>query len=205
MAVGVAAANTDLQSVLLAGVSGLTAGAISMAAGEYVSVSAQADAETAYRKRESQELCANPEGERDELTQIYVQRGLDEQLAWQVAVKLDVKDVLKRHRREERGITEELTAKPLQAAFASAISFSIGVILPLAVRILVTRNPVIPSLAAAALVSLACLGGTVCVCWGSSDLSELRASFVLGCCGDGGHNYHWLAVRRCGMNSDAVH
>lgn len=176
--VGVAAANTDHKSVLLAGVAGLTAGAMSMAAGEYVSVSSQSDTENADRQRESQELSENPDGELDELTQIYVQRGLDEPLARQVAVKLTEKDVLKTHLRDELGITEELAAKPLQAAFASAISFSVGAILPLAVAILVPRNLVIPSVAAAALASLAFLGGLSASVGGASIVHGcLRVSF----------------------------
>ncbi len=176
--VGVAAANTDHKSVLLAGVAGLTAGAMSMAAGEYVSVSSQSDTENADRHRESQELSENPGGELDELTQIYVQRGLDEPLARQVAVKLTEKDVLKTHLRDELGITEELAAMPLQAAFASAISFTVGAILPLAVAILVPRNLVIPSVAAAALASLAFLGGLSASVGGASIVHGcLRVSF----------------------------
>ena len=124
--IGMAAASTDRQSILLAGVAALAAGAMSMAAGEYVSVSSQFDTEDADRQREEQELRDDPDGELQELTLIYVERGLDKTLAHQVAVQLTEKDALRTHLRDELGISEQMTARPVQAAFASALSWPLG-------------------------------------------------------------------------------
>lgn len=129
--VGVAAGGGSTQAVLTAGVAGLVAGAMSMAAGEYVSVSSQADTEHADLEREKAEQIANPAHEHEELAQIYVQRGLDEVLADQVAAQLMKHDALGAHMRDELGLTEAHSAKPLQAAIASATSFAIGAALPL--------------------------------------------------------------------------
>ncbi len=124
--VGVASAASGRQEILVAGVAGLVAGALSMAAGEYVSVSSQADTERADLDRERRELATQPELEEDELTSIYVRRGLDRDLARQVASQLMAKDALVAHARDELGLTEEQTARPLQAAFASAATFTAG-------------------------------------------------------------------------------
>ncbi len=130
LVVGVAAAAATRHEVLVAGVAGLVAGALSMAAGEYVSVSSQADTEQADLGRERNELATQPEAEEDELTGIYVSRGLDPDLARTVARKLMVKDALVAHARDELGLTAELAARPLQAALASAVTFSIGAGVP---------------------------------------------------------------------------
>ena len=131
--VGVAAASASQGEVLTAGVAGLVAGAMSMAAGEYVSVSSQADTEKADLARERKELATDPEFELEELTQIYQARGLERDLARQVAVQLTAKDALGAHARDELGISEATSARPVQAALASAAAFASGAILPLAV------------------------------------------------------------------------
>lgn len=134
--VGVASAQSDHPSVLLAGVAGLTAGALSMAAGEYVSVSSQSDTEDADRAREITEQEEDPEGELLELTNIYIDRGLTPDLAHQVAVQLTEHDALGTHLRDELGMSETHAARPLQAAFSSAAAFSIGGILPVLATLL---------------------------------------------------------------------
>ncbi|CAI0983034.1 VIT1/CCC1 transporter family protein [Serratia grimesii] len=156
---GVASANVTHQSILLTGIAGLVAGAMSMATGEYVSVSSQADTEKAALAEEQAELDADYPGEHRELTAIYVHRGLDVTLAKQVAEKLMRHDALAAHAREELGISEITTARPLQAALASAASFSTGAILPLLVAVIVTGAWAIPAIALSALISLAILGG----------------------------------------------
>jgi VIT1/CCC1 family predicted Fe2+/Mn2+ transporter len=128
---GVAAASANSGTVLVAGVAGLVAGAMSMAAGEYVSVSSQADTERADLTRESKELAANPEQEHAELTAIYVKRGLDETLASRVATQLTQHDALAAHARDELGISDTLAARPVQAALTSAATFAVGAALPL--------------------------------------------------------------------------
>ncbi|MEO6177081.1 MAG: VIT family protein [Flavobacterium circumlabens] len=135
LAIGVAAASVTREPILLAAVAGLAAGALSMAAGEYVSVSSQADVETADLKREKLELQNRPESELEELTLIYIQRGLNKALARQVAIELTAHDALGTHARDELGINEITKANPLMAAFASAASFIIGGLLPLLVAI----------------------------------------------------------------------
>jgi len=157
--VGVATAAPDRASVLLAGVAGLAAGAMSMAAGEYVSVSSQADTEEADRRREQRELADNASGELDELTEIYIRRGLTEPLAREVARQLTERDALTTHLRDELGITEQLAARPIQAALASAISFGIGAALPLLVAALAPAPWIVAAVGAATLLSLAVLGG----------------------------------------------
>ena len=129
--VGVAAAAATQHNVLIAGVAGLVAGAMSMAAGEYVSVSSQFDTEQADLTRERKELSENPEFELDELAEIYVKRGVDQELARQVAQQLMAKDPLAAHARDELGISEVTTARPVQAALTSAASFSVGAAMPL--------------------------------------------------------------------------
>lgn len=128
--IGVASADTSQDYLALAGITGLVAGAMSMAAGEYVSVSSQSDLERADLTREEKELLESPAAELDELTQIYVGRGVDEPLARQVATQMMKKDALAVHAREELGISEITTSRPLQAAFASAAAFTIGAIFP---------------------------------------------------------------------------
>lgn len=135
LAIGVAAASVTREPILLAAVAGLVAGALSMAAGEYVSVSSQADVETADLKREKLELENMPESELEELTLIYIQRGLNKTLAKQVAIELTAHDALGTHARDELGINEITKANPFMAAFASAASFIIGGLLPLVVAV----------------------------------------------------------------------
>src|SRR5512138_2348547 len=130
LVVGVAASHADRGQVLIAGVAGLVAGALSMAAGEYVSVSSQADTEQADLAREREELATQPAAEEDELTNIYVGRGLEPVLARTVAQQLMAHDALKAHARDELGMSDELTARPLQAALASAATFGVGAALP---------------------------------------------------------------------------
>lgn len=154
LVVGVAAANAARADVLLAGVAGLVAGALSMAAGEYVSVSSQADTEHADIARETQELATNPAGEEDELTRIYMARGLDAGLARTVARQLMASDALKAHTRDELGLSEELAARPLQAALASAGTFAVGALLPV---VTATAVPAAYVPAAVSIVSLLCL------------------------------------------------
>ena len=158
LVIGVAAAAADKPAILLAGFAGLAAGALSMAAGEYVSVSSQSDTEKADLARETAELAAQPEFEREELTQIYVDRGLDRALALQVADALTASGALAAHARDELGISELTTARPLQAAIASAATFSIGASLPLVVVLLSPLSSIVWAVSLAALVFLAALG-----------------------------------------------
>jgi VIT1/CCC1 family predicted Fe2+/Mn2+ transporter len=158
LVIGVAAAAAGRGEVLVAGVAGLVAGAMSMAAGEYVSVSSQADTEAADRGRERTELEQSPDAELDELTGIYASRGLDENLARQVAEQLTAHDALGTHLRDELGISEALSARPLQAAAASAGSFAVGAALPLLAAALAPRGTEIPTVATTSLLFLAGLG-----------------------------------------------
>jgi VIT1/CCC1 family predicted Fe2+/Mn2+ transporter len=151
---GVASAHGYEGSVILAGVAGVVAGAMSMAAGEYISVHSQKDLEKAALDEEREELKDDAQGEHDELTAIYVRRGLERELAEKVATQLTAHDALGAHARDELGITKTLTARPLQAAIASAASFATGGLLPLVVAWLATSHPV-PWVSGAALVSLA--------------------------------------------------
>jgi VIT1/CCC1 family predicted Fe2+/Mn2+ transporter len=155
--VGVAAADASHSSLLAAGIAGGVAGAMSMAAGEYVSVSSQADSERADLAREKSELEQDAEGERRELTRIYIGRGLNPELARQVADELTAHDALGAHARDELGMTDHSTARPLQAAAASAASFACGALLPLAVAVLAPWQALV-AVPAAALVALALLG-----------------------------------------------
>lgn len=156
--VGVAAAESNRGAVLLAGLAGLVAGAMSMAAGEYVSVSSQSDTENADLARERRELEEDPEAELHELQQIYVQRGLDADLALRVAEQLSAGDRLAAHARDELGITEAQAANPIQAALASAATFSVGAALPLAISAIAPAGTIIPIVAVSSLVCLAALG-----------------------------------------------
>jgi len=157
--VGVAAAETNRSNVLVAGVAGLVAGAMSMAAGEYVSVSSQADTENADLTRERGELSASPETELNELQGIYVQRGLEPALARQVAEQLTAHDALAAHARDELGISEIHTARPVQAALASAATFGVGAALPLITAAIVPAGGIILIVSVTSLVFLAALGG----------------------------------------------
>ena len=156
--VGVAAAGAARPEVLLAGVAALVAGAMSMAAGEYVSVSSQSDTERADLARETAELTAQPEFERLELADIYIQRGLDPALAMTVAEQLMAKDGLASHARDELGISDITTARPLQAALASAITFSVGAAAPLLVVPVAPQAVLVPLVAIASIACLALLG-----------------------------------------------
>ncbi|KQT47352.1 hypothetical protein ASG43_09485 [Aureimonas sp. Leaf454] len=156
--VGVAVAASARGDVLLAGTAGLVAGAMSMAAGEYVSVSSQSDTERADTERERRELADQPEAERQELAEIYVRRGLEPLLADEVARQLMLKDALGAHLRDELGMADETAARPIQAALASAASFTVGAILPLATAAFVPASLVVPAVSAASLLFLALLG-----------------------------------------------
>ncbi|WP_307422517.1 VIT1/CCC1 transporter family protein [Labrys monachus] len=156
--VGVAAAATARHEVLIAGVAGLVAGAMSMAAGEYVSVSSQSDTERADLARERKELSDNPAFERDELADIYVKRGLDPALAGQVATQLMAKDALEAHARDELGISEMTTARPVQAALTSAVMFSVGAAMPLLMVVVSPAGALVPVVSGASLAFLALLG-----------------------------------------------
>jgi VIT1/CCC1 family predicted Fe2+/Mn2+ transporter len=156
---GVAAAATSRSEVLVAGAAGLVAGAMSMAAGEYVSVSSQADTERADLAREQAELAANVPAEREELARIYVERGLTPALADQVADQLMAQDALGAHARDELGISAALQARPIQAAFTSALTFAAGAALPLLLVLVVPERWLVPTVAGASLVCLAFLGG----------------------------------------------
>ena len=156
---GVAAAGTDRSGMLIAGVAGLVAGAMSMAAGEYVSVHAQADTEAADLAREQAELDADADAELNELTAIYMRRGVEPDLARQVATQLTARDALAAHARDELGISELLVARPLQAAGSSAASFAVGALLPLAVCLLAPPTQLVTVIWVAAIASLAFLGG----------------------------------------------
>jgi VIT1/CCC1 family predicted Fe2+/Mn2+ transporter len=158
LVVGVAAAHATHSAVLVAGVAGLVAGAMSMAAGEYVSVSSQSDTEKADLDRERGELAADIDHEHKELAAIYVDRGLDPELAQQVAVQLMAKDPLAAHARDELGISEMITARPIQAALTSAVTFAMGAALPLLTVVISPVAYLIPVVAGTSLVFLALLG-----------------------------------------------
>src|SRR5271157_5807419 len=158
LVLGVAAAHANHRSVLVAGVAGLVAGSMSMAAGEYVSVHSQADTEQADLKLERAELKTDDEGERKELMAIYVGRGLDPALAKQVAKQLMAHDALGAHARDELGISAALSARPIQAALASAGSFAVGAVMPLLVTAFAPQTGLIPLVAGTSLLFLAVLG-----------------------------------------------
>ena len=157
--VGVAAAESPRSAVLVAGIAGLVAGAMSMAAGEYVSVSSQADTENADLARERAELATQPAFELEELQGIYIQRGLDPELARQVAEQLMAHDALGAHARDELGISSIHAARPVQAALASAATFAVGAALPLLVAAIAPTTRIIAPVAVASLLFLALLGG----------------------------------------------
>lgn len=171
LVVGVAAAGSSQHAILVAGVAGLMAGAMSMAAGEYVSVHSQADTEKADLERERIELELHPEAEQAELTGIYVGRGLSPELAHQVAQELMKHDALGSHARDELGISDVLSARPVQAALASAASFAVGAVLPLAAIVLAPEEMLTAWVSASTLVFLAVLGALAASAGGASVLA----------------------------------
>jgi VIT1/CCC1 family predicted Fe2+/Mn2+ transporter len=176
--VGVAAAQADHASIVVTGVAGLVAGAMSMAAGEYVSVHSQADTERADLSRERAELKEDPVAERRELTAIYVGRGLSYGLAQQVAEQLMAHDALGAHARDELGISDKTSARPVQAALASAASFTVGAALPLAVAAVTTGASVIPWVAGMSIAFLGLLGAIAARAGGANvPLGAWRVTF----------------------------
>ncbi|MCP5308250.1 MAG: VIT family protein [Zoogloeaceae bacterium] len=175
---GVAAAGASAESVLVAGVAGLVAGAMSMAAGEYVSVSSQADTERADLDREREELASDPKHEHAEMAAIYVGRGLDPALASEVATQLMAHDALGAHARDELGISDQLAARPIQAALASAATFAVGAALPLLVVLLLPGVNLMWAVAGSALGFLALLGVLGAHAGGApTGVAALRVSF----------------------------
>lgn len=166
--VGVAASNAEHSAVLVAGMAGLVAGAMSMAAGEYVSVSSQADTENADLDRERKELEHNVTGEIKELADIYIARGLEPDLAEQVAIQLMEKDALGAHARDELGISEIFAANPIQAAFASAASFAVGAAMPMLVTVFVPVSMLVWLVSISSLLFLALLGAVAAKTGGAS-------------------------------------
>ena len=178
LVLGVAAAGADTKGILVAGVAGLVAGAMSMAAGEYVSVSSQSDTERADLARESKELAASPVQEHAELTAIYAKRGLDETLASSVATQLMQHDALAAHARDELGISDTMAAKPVQAALASAATFAVGAALPLLMVLVLPASILMWGLAGSSLFFLALLGVLAARAGGSPVIpSVLRVGF----------------------------
>jgi VIT1/CCC1 family predicted Fe2+/Mn2+ transporter len=176
--VGVAASQAPSGEILIAGVAGLVAGAMSMAAGEYVSVSSQADTEQADLERERKELATDRDFEREELAAIYVARGLDRSLARQVADQLMAHDALGAHARDELGISEITTARPVQAALASAATFALGAAIPLLTVLIAPTTVLIPVVVATSIALLAVLGGVGAHAGGASIFrGALRVTF----------------------------
>ncbi len=168
LVVGVATSGASSNSILLTGLAGTIAGAMSMAAGEYVSVQSQADTESADIEKEKKELKSEPEQELEELTLIYLSRGLDQNLAHQVAVKLMEVDAIGAHTRDELGISETLSAKPLQASIASAISFTFGALVPIITVLLAPSHLTAQISTVTALSTLFVLGGVAAYVGGAS-------------------------------------
>ncbi|MBY0306595.1 MAG: VIT family protein [Sphingomonas sp.] len=156
--IGVAAAAQSPSAIVVTGVAALVAGAMSMAAGEYVSVSSQADTEKADRSKEERELAEDPESELEELTRIYMARGLDRKLASDVAAQFTAKDPLKAHLRDELGLSAHMEARPIQAALASAASFVVGAAFPLMLVLILPRSWLVWGIAAGSILFLALLG-----------------------------------------------
>ncbi|MGA3091892.1 MAG: VIT family protein [Terriglobales bacterium] len=178
LVLGVAAAHAAYSNILAAGGAGLVAGSMSMAAGEYVSVHSQADTERADLALERVELQADNKGEHQELTAIYVARGLDPSLAKQVADQLMVKDALGAHARDELGISDTFRARPIQAAMASAMSFAMGAALPLMVTVIAPASDMTPLVAGTSLVFLAFLGGLAASVGGAGvTIGAIRVTF----------------------------
>lgn len=178
LVVGVAASDAGRSAVLVAGIAGLVAGAMSMAAGEYVSVSSQADTEDADLARERRELAENPESELNELAQIYESRGLKPPLAQQVARELMAHDALSAHARDELGITSTFTARPVQAAFSSAVTFALGAAMPLLVVVCSPERAMLPYVFVSTLFCLAGLGALAAYAGGAPILkAAFRVTF----------------------------
>jgi VIT1/CCC1 family predicted Fe2+/Mn2+ transporter len=202
--VGVAAAEASRSSVLVAGVAGLVAGARPMAAGEYVSVSSQADTERADLARERQEQQDDPKRELAELADIYVGRGLDRNLADQVARQLMAKDPLGAHARDELGISDITTARPVQAAFTSAAAFSAGAAVPLLIALLTPASWLIPAVALASLGFLALLGAIGARAGGCERLESHGPGQFLGRAGDGADRRGRCGIRNVRLNVTAT-
>jgi VIT1/CCC1 family predicted Fe2+/Mn2+ transporter len=168
LVLGVAAAGASSKSIMIAGIAGLVAGAMSMAAGEYVSVSSQADTERADLERERQELATTPELEHTELTAIYVERGLDADFAAEVATRLMAHDALGAHARDELGMSDALTARPVQAALASAGTFAVGAVLPLLIVLLAPSSAILWAVSISSLLFLMLLGSLAARVGGAS-------------------------------------
>jgi VIT1/CCC1 family predicted Fe2+/Mn2+ transporter len=176
--VGVASAAAPASQILVAGIAGLVAGAMAMAAGEYVSVSSQSDTENADLARERKELKTQPEFEREELAQIYVKRGLETGLARQVADQLMAKDALAAHAHDELGISEMTTARPIQAALTSAATFSVGAAMPLLMVLVSPAAMLVPAVSVASLLFLGFLGALGAKAGGANILrATLRVTF----------------------------
>jgi VIT1/CCC1 family predicted Fe2+/Mn2+ transporter len=178
LVLGVAAANATRSSVLIAGVASMVAGAMSMAAGEYVSVHSQADSEQAELRLERGELQTDDKGEHEELTAIYVSRGLDPSLAKQVAEQLMAHDAIGAHARDELGISDTLRARPIQAALASAAAFSVGAAMPILVTAVAPQAALMPLVSGTSLLFLAFLGGLAARAGGAGVMAgSLRVTF----------------------------
>ena len=178
LVLGVASANASHASIMLAGIAGLAAGAMSMAAGEYVSVHSQADSENADLEREREELRTDSKGELNELAGIYEKRGLDPALARTVAEQLTARDALAAHARDELGLSATRTTSPVQAAFASASSFAVGAALPLVVAVIVPQNALILAVSFGSLACLAMLGAIAARAGGANvRVGALRVTF----------------------------
>ena len=178
LVLGVAAAGVEPKSILITGVAGLVAGSMSMAAGEYVSVSSQSDTERADVEKERLELATQPEHELDELAAIYVARGLDADTAKAVATQLMAHDAVGAHSRDELGISETTAANPIQAAMASAATFAVGAALPLLVVLMAPKTMLNVAVAASSLVFLAALGSLAARAGGSSVMTAaIRVTF----------------------------
>ena len=196
LVVGVAAASATRADILVAGVAGLVAGALSMAAGEYVSVSSQADTEQADIARERGELATDPAGEEDELTGIYVARGLEPALARTVAQQLTAKDALEAHARDELGLSDELAARPLQAALASAATFAVGACLPVLTAVVAPVATLSLSVSAVSLGLPGCTWRARRTCGWRPGAHRRGARGTLGSIGDGADGGRWTGVRR---------
>ncbi len=177
---GMAAAQPDFQTLLLTGISALVGGAISMAAGEYVSVSSQSDTEQADLEIERRELAQHPEAELAELTRIYCQRGLSPELAQQVAKQLTAHNALDAHLRDEIGLSETTSAHPLQAALASAGAFAVGAVIPLLVTLLLPNEILLPALVVSTLLGLAGLGYVSATLGGAKPLPAVGRVVIWG-------------------------
>ena len=178
LVVGIAAANSRRSEILLAGVAGLVSGALSMAAGEYVSVSSQADTERADLALERKELTTQRSAEEKELAAIYVQRGLEPELAKTVALQLMAHDALGAHARDELGLSEKLLARPIQAALASAATFSVGAALPIVTAVLVSQARIVYAVPAASLICLAGMGALAARSGGATAwIGSVRVTF----------------------------